>query len=153
MINTVSLEKKIIINEKEFVFKVNTYEKTEAAIRCGWDALAFSDNEESFGSISCGSYNLDLVTNGEVCVLDNNENIELYNNDFKKLNKLVTSKEIYSERYEIIDSNHFSIMLSKSEDDIIPEEHILQWDAPKFIDELINTLCNYMTEYIMENEF
>lgn len=153
MSNILSLQKIIIINEKEFVFNINTYKKTESAIKYHWNALAFSDNEESFGSISCGNYNLDLVTNGEVCVLDKYKEIELYNKNYEELSRLVNSKEIYTERYEILDSNYFAIMLSKSEDDIIPEEHILQWDSPESTDELIEVLCNYMKEYILENEF
>lgn len=152
MTNALSFKKRILINKKEFIFNINTYEKTESAIKYGWEPLAFSDNEESFGSISCGNYNLDLVTNGEVCVLDKNKNIELFNSDYKEINRLVYSKEIYSERYEVIDSNHFAIMLSKSED-IPTEEYILQWDYPKTIDDLINILSDYMREYIIENEF
>lgn len=146
-----TVRKKEVINGKEFDFGIMTYDKTELAIKYKWNALAFCDNEESFGSISCGNYNLDLVTNGEVCILDKEQNIELSNYDYIEISKLVESNEIYSERYEIIDSNHFAIMLSKS-DDIIPEEHILQWDVPESIDDLIDFLCQCMKEYILENE-
>lgn len=100
-------------------FEITVFdEAVEAISKYNWDSMAFPLNNDTFISLEADEYCFSLVTYGDVLIhkRDGDNVLESYSNDdFEIIKSLVASKEVYSDPYEIVDSNSFQIEYGKIE--------------------------------------
>lgn len=140
--------------KKEVIVNLNL-----SVIDFKWESLLFSDNLENFATVIAGDYIVELITEGEVRIVDT-ETDSVYKNGnipYEILSK-IRNGDIYEDDRYVVDNNnwfalHFGIKLNKEGDTIQYQtlDDLIFEANPESIDELIEKLIEY-TVYFLEVE-
>lgn len=149
------------INGLPMDFNVEVFnEGVEAINEFKWDSLAYASNEDTFITITADKYCFSLVTNGLVEIYKKAENntATLYtNDDYETIRTLLKDGVLYSEEYDITNTNSFQIeygIVVNSDSNAVEferlEDPVSFNSIPESIDDLIIEFA-YSVEMILQS--